>query len=352
MKAYQITSWGGPLEENEVAMPEPKGHEVLVKITACGICHSDIHIWDGYFDLGGGNKIDLPNQRGLKLPFTLGHEPVGEVVAIGDQVQQANIGQHAVVYPWIGCGSCHHCTDGEELLCAAPRTVGTRIPGGYAEYLLVPHEKYIVSHDGVPKEVAATAACSGITAYSALKKLREYGSDATILLIGAGGVGLSGVGMAKAVTGAHIVVADMDPAKRTIALEHGADEVIDNTDPNAITALIEKTQGGVQGVVDFVGAPATTKFGFSVLAKGGKHVVVGLYGGSVELSTPLFPLKVNTIQGSYVGTKQDLVELLDLIRQGKVKTVPVEPRHLSEAPQAIQDLRDGKAKGRYVLVTE
>ena len=103
MKAYQITKWGEMLEENEVPIPKPTGTEVLIKIRASGICHSDIHIWDGYFDLGSGKRITL-EERGLKLPFTMGHEPVGEVVALGPEAKGVGIGDRRIVYPWIGCG--------------------------------------------------------------------------------------------------------------------------------------------------------------------------------------------------------------------------------------------------------
>ena len=110
MKAYQITSWGQPLEELEVPIPKPTGSEVLIKITSCGVCHSDIHIWDGFFDLGGGKRITL-EERGLGLPFTMGHEPVGEVVELGPDATGVSVGDKRIVYPWIGCGTCEVCKD-------------------------------------------------------------------------------------------------------------------------------------------------------------------------------------------------------------------------------------------------
>tara|TARA_Y100000588_G_scaffold376172_1_gene453526 strand:- start:1147 stop:2202 length:1056 start_codon:yes stop_codon:yes gene_type:complete len=349
VKAYQITKWGERLEEREVPMPEPKGTEVVIKITSCGICHSDIHIWDGYFDLGGGRRITL-EERGLSLPFTMGHEPVGEVISFGLDATGVSIGDKRIAYPWIGCGNCAVCKNDEELLCNNPITLGTRRHGGYAEYLLVPDAKYLVPYEGVDEAVAATAACSGITAYSALKKIKHIRSDQTALLIGAGGVGLAGVGMAKAVLGSRIIVADIDAAKREAAIAAGADDVIDNSAVGSAKELVRKTNGGPHAVVDFVGAPSTSAFGFQVLAKGGTMVVVGLYGGGMELPLSMLPLKVVNIKGSYVGTQQELVELLDLIREGKVKPVPVIKRQLSEAPLAIQDLREGKDVGRYVLI--
>ena len=147
-------------------------------------------------------------------------------------------------------------------------------------------------------------------------------------------------------------MAELDPAKRAAALEAGADVVLDNSDPFTQEELISLTNGGPNAAIDFVGAPTTVEFALGVMAKGASLVLVGLYGGAAQLPTSLFPLKVNSILGSYVGTQQDLIELLQLIREGKVKTVPMVRRPLREAPQAIQELREGKALGRYVLIND
>ena len=171
-----------------------------------------------------------------------------------------------------------------------------------------------------------------------------------MLIIGAGGVGLAAIGMARAVVGARLVVADIDPAKREAALRAGADHVIDNSDAAARRELRSLTGGGPAAAIDFVGAPASVRFGFDGLARGGTLVVVGLFGGSVEISTSMFPLKSVNILGSYVGTRQDLVEVLQLMREGQITPVPLVRRQLSDAPMALQDLRDGKVLGRCVLI--
>ena len=156
--------------------------------------------------------------------------------------------------------------------------------------------------------------------------------------------------MAKAIVDGRVIVADIDAAKRDAALEAGADDVIDNAAPGARRQLMAMSGGGVDGVVDFVGAPATAEFGFGALGKGGTMVVVGLYGGAMQIPVSMFPFKSVKLCGSYVGTRQDLVELLQLFREGKAKPVPLVTRPLREAPMAIQDLREGKAIGRYVLI--
>jgi len=349
MRAYQIVKWGAPLEEREVPMPEPKGTEVLIRVTASGICHSDIHIWDGYFDMGGDNKLSLED-RGLKLPFTMGHEVLGEVAALGPDASGVEVGDRRIVFPWIGCGACAVCERGDELLCLAPRTVGTRYAGGYAEYCIAPHAKYLVSFEGTDEPHAATCACSGVTAYSALKKVNFLSKDEHLMIIGAGGVGLAGIGMAKAVCDAKLIVADIDPAKRAAAIAAGADIVIDNSDAGAVAQLLESTGGGVDAAIDFVGAPATTGFAMQALARGGTVVVVGLFGGALPLPVASLPLKMMRLIGSYVGNLAEMHELMELVKAGKVKPVPTISRPLRDAGQAIADLRDGKAVGRYVLV--
>ncbi len=348
MKAYQITAWGEPLEERVIETPVPEGTQVLLRVTASGVCHSDIHLWDGYFDMGGDVKMRLED-RGMTLPFTMGHEVLGEVVAVGPDASGVEVGDKRIYFPWIGCGECDVCQRGDELLCLAPRTPGTRYAGGYAEYCLAQHSKYLVPFEGVEETHAATCACSGVTAYSALKKLKHLRPEEHLMIIGAGGVGLAGIGMAKAVVDAKLVVADINPAKRAAALAAGADMVIDNSDGDAVKELMASTGGGVHGVIDFVGAPASTGFAMQTIARGGTIVVVGLFGGAVQLPLATLPLKMMSIIGSYVGNLDEMHELMALVTAGKVKPVPITPRPLREAAQAIADLRDGKALGRYVL---
>ena len=129
MRAMQIVDCGKPLKLNKYDTPAPQGGEVLVRIGSSGVCHSDLHIWEGFFDLGMGKKLEVIT-RGMKLPHTLGHEIAGEVAAIGPDVKDVRVGQRFVVYPWIGCGTCATCTGGDELLCANPRQLGTRRDGG------------------------------------------------------------------------------------------------------------------------------------------------------------------------------------------------------------------------------
>jgi propanol-preferring alcohol dehydrogenase len=351
MRAMQIIEWGKPLEAREYPNPEPTGEEVLLRVEAAGVCHSDVHIWDGHFDLGGGQQISLES-RGVHLPFTMGHEIAGEVAALGPQASGVKVGDKVVAYPWIGCGECAVCRKGEELLCLAPRTLGTRRPGGYATHVIVPHGRYLLPHEGVPQGLAATFTCSGITALSALKKTRKHlGADDHLVIIGAGGVGGSAVHIAPAAVAGKIIVADIDAQKRAQARQMGAIATIDNAAPDAVKQVMAATGGGAAAAIDFVGSPKTMEFGVSILKKGGKLVMVGLYGGAHPISTVLFPFKMMTIEGSYVGTIDDLRELLALVQAGKVPPIPIETRPAEEASAALSDLKSGgKVRGRVVLV--
>jgi len=350
MRGMKIIEWGKPLEAREYPDPEPKGEEVLLRVEAAGVCHSDVHIWDGYFDLGGERRISLES-RGVHLPFTMGHEIAGEVAALGPQASNVKVGDKVVAYPWIGCGECAVCRKGEELLCLKPRTLGTRRSGGYGTHVIVPHGGYLLPHDGVPQSLAATYTCSGITAFSALKKTREHlGADDHLVIIGAGGVGGSAVHIAPAAVAGRVIVADIDAQKRAQARQMGALETIDNSTHDAVKQVMEATDGGAAAAIDFVGSPKTMEFGVNVLRKGGKLVMVGLYGGACPISTVMFPFKMMTIEGSYVGTLEDLKELLALGKTGKIPPIPIETRPADQVSAALSELKSGgKVRGRVVL---
>ncbi len=350
MLSYRVTEFGSALVAQEEPTPVPRGREVLIRTTGCGVCHSDVHLHEGSFDLGGGRKVDM--SRSVGLPRTLGHEIVGEVAAVGEGVKagEAAVGQARVVYPWIGCGACSICQSGEEHLCNKPRALGVNADGGYATHVMVPDPKYLFAFDGLDDALAATYACSGLTAFGALKKAAEAvkgGGD--LLIIGAGGVGLSGVRMAEAVTGVKPIVADVDQTKWAAAREAGARETIDPKDPEAGKALYRMTGGGVAAAIDFVGAAASFTFGFNALRKSGRLVVVGLFGGSANMAVPMIPLKNATVMGSYVGNLDDMRELMALALSGKVPGLPIATKPLGEAGAVLSNLAAGKIVGRVVL---
>jgi propanol-preferring alcohol dehydrogenase len=348
--SYQITDWGRSLERRDYPDPQPRGSEVVVRVRACGVCHSDLHIWHGYYDLGEGERIRMAD-RGMQLPFTMGHEVAGEVLALGPEArgQGVEAGEKVVVYPWIGCGVCDACRRGEELLCLKPRIIGTWVNGGYSDHVVVPHPRYLVPTGDLPLELACTYACSGITALSALRKAGAERPDDAVLLIGAGGVGLNAVHLAPHLLPGPFIVADVAADKRAAAEAAGAPHTVDNGAPGAADRVKELSGGGVAAAIDFVGRPQTARFGLDCLRKGGTLVVVGLYGDRLSLPLPWVPLRVLTIRGSFVGTLDDLKTLIAMAREGKVGPLRVEPRPLSAASAALEDLEAGRVTGRVVL---
>jgi alcohol dehydrogenase/propanol-preferring alcohol dehydrogenase len=349
MLSYQVESFGRPLARVLRDNPQPHGTEVLLRVGSCGVCHSDLHLQDGYFDLGGGNKIDMT--RPMSLPRTLGHEIAGTVLAVGPEAAPlgVQVGDRRVVFPWIGCGQCSTCKSGNEHLCAAPQALGCNRDGGFASHLVVPHPRVLLEYDPLPEEQACTLACSGLTAYSALKKIGTPAAGDAVLVIGAGGVGLSGIRLARQMLGLAPIVAEVDKTKWDVAREAGAAEVFDPTADGAARALVKSTGGGVAVAVDFVGAASTFSFGLGALRKGGKLVCVGLFGGSAPVMPTLVSMKALNIAGSYVGSLQELRELLAFAREGRLPAMPVATRSLDDASQALDDLRAGRVKGRAIL---
>ena len=348
MRAMQIIEFGKPLEMREYPTPEPTGKEVLIRVTACGVCHSDLHIWSGEFDLGGGEVLRLAD-RGMKLPFTMGHEPLGTVEAMGPEAEGVENGNSYIVYPWIGCRDCAVCRRGDELLCLNPQVIGTRIAGGYADYVIVPDAKYLIDYTGVPQNLACTYACSGLTAYSALCKVGDLGPDDYVMTIGAGGVGLSAVHFASAVTPAKIITADIDGTKRAAARQIGAYATIDNAEDGAVRKVMEMTGGGAAATIDFVGRPETARFGIDCLRKGGRQIQVGLFGKKSQIPLPFFPLKMMSMIGSYVGSLEEMHALMELVKNGKVQPIPIEARPLEAVNTALDDLTAGHVLGRVVV---
>lgn len=347
MKRQKMVEYGAPLCEVVEPDPTPQGTEVVVRITRCGVCHSDIHIHEGFFDMGGGNRADIRANR--KLPFTLGHEIVGRVVAVGPDAAGVTVGQARVVYPWIGCGTCPTCARGLEHLCPRNRHLGVNVEGGFGDTVTVPHPRYLLDYAGIDENRAGPLACSGLTAYSALNKIPAAGADDPLLIIGAGGVGLMAIQIAKALyPHAPLIVAEIDPVKAEAAKAAGAAEVIDPRDKESLPRL-QKAYGGVHAAFDFVGAETTVQLAARGLRRGGTAIVVGLFGGAFTLPIPLFPWNGIAVVGSYVGSLAELTALLELVRTGKVAPIPVTLRPMAEASDALHDLQAGKVVGRVVL---
>jgi len=350
MRMFQLCVCGEPLRYTEQPTPDPKGSEVLLKTLAAGVCHSDLHLADGWFDLGGGKRLSLAD-RGMKLPVTLGHENVGEVVAIGPDAKDTKglrIGARMLANPWIGCGTCHPCRRGDENLCRAMKSLGVFSNGGYADYVMVPHPRYLSDIGDLPAERVAPLACSGVTTFGALKKVPTLKTEPTVI-IGAGGLGLMCLALHQKMGGHSAIVVDIDAAKRKAAKAAGAAHIVDGGAAAAAQQIIDLTQGGAWAVIDLVGSSQSARLGYDSLIKGGKYVIVGLYGGDLTVSLPPIPMRALTIQGSYVGSLPEMKELINLVRRTGIPPVPVTTRPLEDVNAVMDQLRAGKVTGRVVL---
>ena len=348
VKSARITAPSRPLVMENGENPTPQGPQVLLKVMSTGVCHSDLHLWEGGYDLGDGTFMKVTD-RGVKYPVTPGHEVAGEVYQTGEDSGGYQTGEKVLVYPWAGCGSCPACRAGNENLCDAPRSLGVFQNGGYANYMLVPHHKYLARLDGIDPESATSLACSALTAYTAIKKANA-GSPETLVIIGAGGLGLMGVQIARAITESTIVCVDLDKKKLEMAERLGAHHTLVSGRDDTADCILDITGGmGADSVVDFVNATATAKLGLDVLRKRGNLVLVGLFGGALELSLVTIPLKSITIQGAYTGNYDDMVELLGLARRGVIKPVISRRYPLEEANRALDDLRNHRIVGRAVI---
>jgi len=346
MHRQSLTAYAGPLCETIVQCPTPKDTEVLVRTARCGVCHSDLHMQDGYFLLGDGKQLDV--RAGRTLPFTLGHEIAGTIESAGPDAKETKTGSAVAIYPWIGCGQCASCKVGDENICSAPRHLGITVDGGFATHVLIPHPRYLIGYAPLTASYAGALMCSGLTAYAALKRLRSRAARAPLLLIGLGGVGLMGLALARAMYGVAPFVVDIDGKKREAALAAGAAAAFDPADPGARKELL-KASGGIYAACDFVGSDKSLNFATGVLAKGGKVVVTGLIGGVYMTPVAMFPLKAMTIEGTTTGTLAEARELIDLVREKNITPPPIAERPLNQAQATLDDLRAGKIVGRAVL---
>ena len=348
MKAMRIVEWERPLQMVELPIPKVTDVDVLVKVKACGVCHSDIHLADGYYELTREERIRV-GDRGVRLPLTPGHEVAGKVEETGSKVIGIDKGEEVLVYPWIGCGMCKACRTGYDNLCIKPRSIGVYTDGGYAEYLRVPHYKFLLELEGLNPEYAAPLACSGLTAHSALKKAK-VSSDETLVIEGVGGLGSMTIQLAEKITGATVVAVDIDDSKLSFAERLGADYTLNPAKVNVLDEVKSITGGrGADAVIDFVGTSKTAELAFKLLCRGGRMVCVGLFGGILNLPLPFMPIRALEIVGNYTGTIGDLIELLSLARRGVVKTIVSTSFKLAEANEALEKLRRGEIEGRAVL---
>jgi propanol-preferring alcohol dehydrogenase len=334
MKAAVVREFGQPLQIEEMPVREPGKNEILVKVIASGVCHTDLHAADG----------DWPVKP--KLPLIPGHEAIGYVVALGQDVNGIKEGD-IVGVPWLysACGCCEFCITGWETLCDTQQNGGYSVDGGYAEYV-VADARYVGRMPSNTNFVAmAPIICAGVTVYKGLKETETKPGE-WVAVSGIGGLGHLAVQYAKAM-GMHVAAIDIDDNKLALAKSLGADLVVNAKDQDP-GAFLQKETGGMHGVLVTAVSPIAFKQGISALRKKGTIALNGLPPGSFDL--PIFQTVLNryTVRGSIVGTRKDLQEAIDFAIEGKVKAT-THTAKLEDINLVLDDMKKGKIEGRVVL---
>ncbi|MFL6360353.1 MAG: alcohol dehydrogenase [Nitrososphaeraceae archaeon] len=349
MEAARIIEPKESLQIQHLETPKPKGSQVLIKVNSSGVCHSDIHLWEGGYE-GPSGQFLKTTDRGVKYPLTPGHEIAGTVESMGEEAEGFNKNEKVIVFPWIGEGLCPACRIGQENLCDKPRSLGVYTDGGYADYVLVPSYKYLVKlGDDMDLDASATLSCSALTAYGAIKNTDLKPND-NVVIVGAGGLGLMAMQIAKAISGAKITAMDLDDQKLDAAKKNGADNTINSKKEDPLKAIMELTDKiGADAIIDFVNASKTVETDMQLLRRRGKLVLVGLFGGELKLNLITMPTRAYKIIGSYTGSISEMVELVSLAKRGVIKPVVSNRFRLDQATEALTMLKEGKVVGRGVI---
>ncbi|MCU1480186.1 MAG: alcohol dehydrogenase [Subtercola sp.] len=347
MKALRYVAVGQAPEVVEIPIPKPGPGQVLLKVTAGGVCHSDD------FVMGLPEKDYL--EQGYPLPMTLGHEGAGIVHELGEGVDSTlKVGDAVAVYgPW-GCGRCHNCSMGMENYCTNAAAEGIRPPGlgsqgSMAEYMIVDDARHLVPLDGLDPVKNVSLTDAGLTPYHAIKRsLPKLGAGTFAVVIGTGGLGHVGIQILKALSGATIIALDVSDEKLELATHVGADHVI-ISDAAAAEKIRSLTNGlGVNAVFDFVGATPTMALAQSIAALDADVTIVGIGGGTMTLGFGAIAYDV-AVRIPYWGSRSELIEVLDLARAGKID-VEIQTYSLDDGPKAYEALAASTIRGRAVIV--
>jgi propanol-preferring alcohol dehydrogenase len=335
MKAAVVTRFDAPLEVQEVAVPEPGAGQLLVRIEASGICHTDIHAAHG----------DWPVKP--KLPLIPGHEGIGVVERVGEGAPAGLLGKRVAI-PWLGtsCGHCRYCVSGWETLCESQLNSGYSVDGAYAEYALAYAHGVVEVPDGVSSFEAAPLTCAGVTTYKAVKVARVTPSE-RVAVFGIGGLGHLALQYARLV-GAITIAVDIEPSKLDLARELGADQTVDAGEEDAVDAI--KRAGGADVAVVLAASPQVFDQAYRSLNRGGRLVMVALPGDDAKLEVPIFETVLQGISviGSIVGTRADLAEVFALHAAGRTQVV-AESRRLETVNDDFAAVLAGRVRARLVI---
>lgn len=334
MRSAVVRQLGTPAQVEERPVPQPGPGQILIRLEACGLCHTDIHAMRGDWPV-------KPN-----LPLVPGHEGVGIVEALGEGVTTRQVGQR-VAMPWLGhaCGECRYCVDGRENLCESQYNNGYAVDGAYTEYMLADARYAVVVPDGVTPLDAAPLTCAGVTTYAAIKNAHVIPGE-TVAVFGVGGLGHLAVQYARLV-GAKVIAVDVTEEKLALATELGADHTVNARTTDPVEAI--RDLGGADVAVVLAVAPAVFRQSFDALNRGGRLVLVSLPAdGTITL--PIFEtvLKGISVIGSIVGTRQDLTEVFTLHAAGRTRVI-TETRDLDQVNSAVDEVLEGTVPARLVF---
>jgi propanol-preferring alcohol dehydrogenase len=335
MQAAVVTSFTTPLEIVERDIPEPRHGQVLIRLEACGLCHTDIHAARGDWPV-------LPS-----LPFVPGHEGIGIIEELGDGVTNRKVGERVSI-AWLGsaCGECGYCVDGRETLCEKQQNSGYSIDGAFAQYAVASATYVVPVPDGVTSVDAAPLSCAGVTTYKAVKVAQVRPTE-LVGIFGIGGLGHLAVQYAR-LMGGTVVAVDIERPKLDLARQLGAEHLVDASTVDPVAAI--QDLGGLDVAVVLAASPRVFEQAFASLRRGGRLVCVALPADGGAMDIPIFEtvLKGISIIGSIVGTRQDLAEVFALHAAGKTRVI-AETRNLDDVNEAIAEVLSGKVPARLVF---
>jgi D-arabinose 1-dehydrogenase-like Zn-dependent alcohol dehydrogenase len=341
MKAARFEGGHAPAVSDVEKPTVQEPSDVVVRIAGAGVCRTDIHILDGA----------APLQPAPPPPFTLGHENTGWIDAVGSAVTSVSVGDPVILHPAITCGICVACRQGEDMYCTRTRFPGVDgTDGGYAEYLRTSIRAVVPLAKGVPPAPQAPLADAGITAYHAVRRvLPELRSGSIVGVLGIGGLGHIGVQLVRTMSPARVFALDLVPERLEFAAHLGAERGFSPSEPGFAANFMSASGGnGADVVLDFVGEQNSPEVALSIVRRGGTYSIIG-YGGNLSIPTVAMITREIRILGNFVGNYRDLVELMELQRQGRV-AVSAKEYPLADAARAVGDLRRGRVLGRAVLI--
>lgn len=338
MRAMVLERFGEPLQLREVAVPEPAPGAVLVKVAACGLCGSDLEIAAG--------KL-----KGPQVPLIMGHEPAGTVAALGPGVTNVSVGDHVVVALYVTCGQCDYCRTNRDNLCTdLVGRPGFELDGAFAEYLTVPARNLFPISAEVPLEQVAALSDGVATSWHVVRRQVAVAPGQTVVVLGVGGLGIHATQVAG-LSGARVIAVDVAAEKLALAQRLGAAVGLNPRQVDVPGAVLELTGGmGADAVIDFVASPDTVRLGLQLLRRGGVLALVGLAPGRpAVVDTVDVVLSEKRIVGSRTSSKQDLVEAIRLVEQGRITPIIGRRYRLEEANEALAALQRGEAVGRFIV---